>query len=90
MTIAMIRAPWTAGQIAALRGRQSRSDLHPYTCREHSVIPLSPTRWGWRCPVPSCDYRQDWAHALDLDMQPCDCPEPDFCLNPYHPDPISR
>jgi hypothetical protein len=58
-------APWTPAQIAALERRQRAQHLHPYTCAEHSNVPLVPAGQGWVCAVAGCAYRQDWAHADD-------------------------
>jgi hypothetical protein len=66
----VVRAPWTPEQVDALEKRQIRADRHPYTCGEHSSLPLVPTRLGWMCWKPGCSYRQDWAHAADMDTQP--------------------
>lgn len=48
-----ITAPWSSEQVAALEQFQPPS--------------LVPSHSGWYCPDPSCDYRQDWAHAFMAD-----------------------
>jgi len=58
-------APWNPKQIANLKRRQAARWLHPYTCAEHSGLPLTPTKEGWVCPSIGCAYRQNWAHADD-------------------------
>ena len=56
--------PWTTAQVAALQRWQTRGDVHPFTCPNHSDVPLTPHPEGWRCEA--CDYRQTWAHAFML------------------------
>lgn len=65
MNSKIISAPWNEEQIAALKLRQSRLDIHPYTCVEHFWKPLTPTHKGWVCTVEFCNYTQDWALATD-------------------------
>ena len=60
------RAPWTSAQVLNLILRQMQAGLHPYTCGTNSRHPeLVPTEKGWVCL--SCDYKQDWAHQVDVD-----------------------
>lgn len=59
-------APWTADEVRWLRDRQANRSLHAYTCAEHSSAALVPTARGWVCRVPTCGYRQNWAHPVDL------------------------
>lgn len=64
MTSDMVRAPWTALQVAALNRRQADDRYHPYTCgNDHCRGVLIAEPDGWRCP--RCSYRQDWAHEDD-------------------------
>ncbi|MFE2973320.1 hypothetical protein [Streptomyces sp. NPDC059258] len=65
-----ITAPWSSEQVAALEQFQTSSGMHPFTCGadRHTQPPsLVPSRSGWYCPDPACDYRQDWAHAFMAD-----------------------
>lgn len=64
--------PWTDEEVAALIRRQNRSDLHAYNCG-HGHGPLSVGREGWECLT--CDYRQTWAHAVDVLAAPIPSPE---------------
>lgn len=62
-----IVAPWTEEQVEGLQRWQER--FHPYTCPRHSkdghaTEDLVPSEAGWLCP--SCDYTQDWAHAMSV------------------------
>ena len=63
-----ITAPWTPEQVTALNHHQDAGAMHPFTCgnlHDDSQSPvLTATADGWRCPNPTCDYRQDWAHAF--------------------------
>jgi hypothetical protein len=56
-------APWTAEQVACLVDRQRDTSRHPYTCGNHTSLPLVPTSEGWKCL--RCQYVQVWAHAAD-------------------------
>ncbi|MFD9004449.1 hypothetical protein ACFV0T_26410 [Streptomyces sp. NPDC059582] len=65
-----IRAPWTPEQVAALEQFQIGGRMHPFTCgaARHALAPrLVPSREGWHCPDPDCDYTQDWAHEFMAD-----------------------
>ncbi len=70
---ALIRAPFTPEQVAALNAFQRRGGMHPFTCGgEHAPgSPILVARAdGWHCTDPygeACDYRQDWAHAFMAD-----------------------
>ncbi len=64
----VIRAPWTEEQVKELKRYQAAGVVHPYTCGGDSCRDiLVPTTDGWTCP--SCDYTQDWAHAMSADSQ---------------------
>jgi len=53
---------FTEDQVKSLTERQKANSLHPYTCDDgHDLIP---TTEGWICK--ECDYKQDWAHGVDL------------------------
>jgi hypothetical protein len=61
-----ITAPWTDEQVTALNRYQDAGEVHPFTCGNLHADSRSPvllaTPNGWRCPNPTCDYQQDWAH----------------------------
>lgn len=61
-------APWTPEQVAALNHYQDAGRMHPFTCGATHSDGRSPvltaTTDGWRCPNPTCDYQQNWAHAF--------------------------
>lgn len=60
--------PWTEIQVERLRLRQQTNMLHPYTCMKHSHRALTPTTNGWVCGAPGCDYSQNWAHDIDINV----------------------
>lgn len=60
-----IYEPWTEEEVENLKQRQQRKDLHPYTCGRCTSL-LVPTTEGWICPTTNCDYRQHWAHKIDV------------------------
>jgi hypothetical protein len=67
----VIRAPFTAAQVAALNAWQDGPG-HPFTCGNDDCPGLAQGRGGraaltaaedgWHCPA--CDYAQDWAQAF--------------------------
>lgn len=61
----IVRAPWTAEQIAALNAWQGLGYVHPYTCGMCRAV-LTATAEGWECP--ECGCRQDWTHAFSADV----------------------
>lgn len=79
-----VRAPWSLEAALALNTYQFGGTLgHPYTCpHRHKTLPLgTEVRLvamvdGWHCPIESCDYRQDWAHARHAkpEHEPVACP----------------
>lgn len=63
-----IMAPWTDEQVEALNRFQTAGFVHEFTCpHDHGeqTRVLVAHREGWRCP--SCNYTQDWAHAMMLE-----------------------
>jgi len=63
-----IRAPWTEEQVKELARYQATGLVHPYTCGgDKCGDVLVPTKDGWTCP--SCDYKQDWAHAMSASAE---------------------
>ncbi len=69
---AQVKTPWDERTIELLSIYQQGGIFHPYTCGKCSRDPdlesqtLIPTRDGWRCPFPVCDYKQDWCHESTL------------------------
>lgn len=65
----LVRAPWTAEQVAALNDWQKNDAVHPFTCaNDHGTQEdreLVATTDGWICR--HCDYRQDWAHRMMME-----------------------
>lgn len=64
-----IIAPWTSDQVDRLNRFQRLGYVHEFTCpdaHDGADRTLVATRAGWICP--HCDYRQDWAHAVMLDV----------------------
>jgi hypothetical protein len=85
----MIEAPWSDTQVANLNTYQREGRFHPFTCgcdrsdeahkkyaeeHEEEAGLLVATNEGWHCPVPGCDYTQNWAH--------------EFMAQPLPPDPF--
>lgn len=64
--VPLLRTPWSDLEVQRLWRRQSDRSRHPYTCSAHGEISLEPSHDGWRCPVATCNYRQNWAHADDV------------------------
>jgi hypothetical protein len=70
---AVVYAPWTSDQVAALRLRQADTTKHPYTCPNHHGALLLPTPGGWVCMPPAwvsrdiCPYTQNWAYREDAE-----------------------
>ena len=65
-----IRAPFTDRQVAELNRYQVADIMHPFTCPNDGHVEevvLVATSEGWHCPVRTCGYRQDWAHAFMAD-----------------------
>lgn len=66
-----IHAPWSESTVIVLN-QQQHGIRHAYTCPlpNHpvgSAPALLATRGGWICShAPECDYRQDWAHLVDV------------------------
>lgn len=60
-------APWTDEQVETLNKFQALEFIHPFTCIEHSNLPLIATKSGWVCA--KCDYTQGWAHAEMADPE---------------------
>lgn len=58
--MAQITAPFTEEQIQSMNEYQKSDRVHPFTCSEHSDIPLIATPAGWICK--HCDYKQYWSH----------------------------
>ena len=59
----IVKAPWTEEQIKLLDERQTREDMHPYTCEcGHN---LEPFKSGWYCEN-QCGYHQDWCLEEDV------------------------
>ncbi len=69
-----VTAPFTPEQVDLLTRFQTGGWFHPFTCgrrsehRENEGI-LIATIEGWRCPVESCTYEQDWAHWFMADKE---------------------
>lgn len=79
---AIVRAPWTDEQVAALNRWQKSGVVHPFTCGnrdksghgwdrevgDYGVLEATPG--GWVCRA--CGYRQPWAQSFcfDIDEQP--------------------
>jgi hypothetical protein len=67
----MINAPFTGEQVQSMNGFQTRSLMHPMTCRVDDCRsvngsgPMTATTLGWMCR--SCDYRQDWTFIFTTD-----------------------
>lgn len=66
MTHGMIKPPWTTEQVRALNDYQYSGKFHAYTCRDSWHRPLAASHDGWFCL--DCDYTQDWAHAMSIEM----------------------
>lgn len=64
----MIKAPWTQAQVDALNEYQKSGRFHGYTCGgNHGASQLLvATIYGWVCPIATCSYSQNWAHALSM------------------------
>ena len=60
----VIKAPWSAEQVGALKRWQEK--MHAYTCPIHSDVDLMPTYYGFICPYDICDYTQNWALAISF------------------------
>ncbi len=57
-----ITTPWTKEIVDALNAWQKQTTMHPFTCLEHSDVPLIATQEGWHCEAEvGCDYTQNWA-----------------------------
>jgi hypothetical protein len=74
-----IYAPWTAEQINNLTTFQRSGSVHPFTCGrrdEHRDNPgvLIATEAGWVCPVATCEFQQNWAHAFMANPLPVSDP----------------
>jgi hypothetical protein len=66
-----ITAPWTPDQVDRLNRFQRLGHVHEFTCpyaHDGADRTLVATKAGWICP--HCDYRQDWAHAMMLEVPP--------------------
>lgn len=67
----MISAPFTGEQVQSMNGFQTRSMMHPMTCRAddcrvtYGAGPMTATTLGWMCR--HCDYRQDWTFIFTAD-----------------------
>lgn len=64
-----ITAPWTPDQVDRLNRFQHTGYVHPFTCpdaHDGADRTLVATKAGWVCP--HCDYRQNWAHAVMLEV----------------------
>jgi len=59
-----VQPPWTIWQVKNLEHRQSRNDLHPYTCPICSSK-LSPMTYGWSCREHGL-IKRSWAFENDL------------------------
>jgi hypothetical protein len=64
---AILYAPWTDEQVAALNAFQRALVIHPYTCSKTSTD-LVATRGGWHCPC-GCGHDQRWADPMMLDTR---------------------
>ena len=72
----MVKAPFTAAQVECLKKWQAME--MPFTCRNEAhrrddqgaKIPLVPTKEGFHCANPECDYTQDSAHEFMLTYDP--------------------
>lgn len=70
-----ICTPWSLEVALALNGYQFGARMaHAYTCPHRhkglplgTAVPLVAMVDGWHCPVDTCDYRQDWAHARHVE-----------------------
>lgn len=75
--MAIVDAPWTPQQVAALERWQLAGHVHPFTCvavaHPDKTVNLVPFPEGWRCP--ECGYTQTWAYSYMLDGPP---PVPSF------------
>lgn len=68
-----IKAPWDEATVEALNRFQTFGTFHPFTCPEspHDEDPkqeLVATSAGWMCPNEQCDYTQDWAIAVMVNI----------------------
>ena len=69
-----IYAPFNKEQVAQLNAFQDSGITHPFTCGQQDMLDhkgseavLIATSSGWICPIPSCNYQQDWAHEMMVD-----------------------
>lgn len=72
------QAPWSDLDVGRLVAWQLSPLVHGFTCGRRSGHAwrmgdfggLTPTRDGWICEEPDCDYTQDWAYGMMFDPLP--------------------
>lgn len=71
MSDAIITAPWSEDQVAALNAFQVSGVAHPFTCegehQQHQTLIAELD--GWHCPDPDCSFTQDWALSVMADRE---------------------
>lgn len=67
-----IKAPWDEATVEALNRFQTFGTFHPFTCPEEwhdpGQVDLVATADGWQCSDGDCDYTQDWAIAVMVNI----------------------
>ena len=60
----MLKAPWTADQVASLNAYQRAGVMHPFTNEGEDLVA---TKDGWVMPNDPVEVVQDWAHLFMAD-----------------------
>jgi len=60
-----IFSPWSYEEVNNLNKRQQIQTQHPYTCGDCGKELIAYFS-GWRCSDVTCEYKQNWAHAVDV------------------------
>ena len=60
-----IFSPWSYEEVNNLNKRQQIQTMHPYTCGDCGKELIAYFS-GWKCSDVTCEYKQNWAHAVDV------------------------
>ena len=60
-----IFSPWSYEEVNNLNKRQQIQTIHPYTCGDCGKELIAYFS-GWKCSDVTCEYKQNWAHAIDV------------------------
>ncbi len=61
-----MRAPWSETVVQLLNEYQRLKEPYPYTCPDKHKLRAKTN--GWICPHKGCEYTQDWAHPLSIQI----------------------